>query len=1055
MMEAQEELALNKQTLETTINNVGQGIVMVDGDHKILAFNARFAEMAWLGLEYLASKPAWADTVRKSADEGWFGPDFDVEELIRTQPNVRTRAGSPMVYHHHRPDGVEFEITNQSLPNGGWVQSFTDITERKRAEAELADKEALLRTALESMSGGIFMIDEDFTIRLINDQLLEAYDISSEEIYVGASFVDFMRIRAERGDYGPGDPQQLLQERIQGYFENFTPVIEDRVKGDRIMEVRRSRIDRGGLVGATMDITERVGAEEKLLAANKIAEEAQARLLDAIESISEGFALFGADDRLILNNSHYMKLYDYSADEVGPGTSIAEVTALDYLKGVLAPEFASEETLRQRAEDFGKTQDTYDIPLADGKWLQVRDRPTSAGGTVSIHSDITERKLAEEVLEKARDDAEAAAQAKSDFVAVVSHEVRTPMNGVLGMARLLQDTPLNEEQQECVDTVVGSGEALLTIIDDLLDISKLEADKLQLETISFIATDVVDQSMAVMSARAEEKSLIFKYSIDPDLPAVLIGDPFRLRQVLLNLISNAIKFTEGGTITVGVKVKQAKDDVANIVFAVSDTGQGVSEENQSKLFSEYSQASVDVARKYGGTGLGLAICRRLVEMMGGEISLESELGKGSTFSFNAVFAIDVETDPADLRLGTSGDAAFLHANTGGLPSLRILQVEDNAINRLVAERILDRAGHEVVNANNGVEAMAMIESGERFDLILMDRHMPEMNGIETTRRIREIDGPVASVPIIGLTAGALERELEACRDAGMDEVLTKPVDTIELVSTMARLILGDESQNLLSAQLPVLVVDDTRVNRTVAKRQLAKLGIECDLAESGEAALELMNSNAYSIILTDITMPGMDGMELASRIRGSEAESVRQMPVIAMTGNASMEDRERYLGSGMDDVLVKPVVIEDLAAVLGRWLSKSATVVPEPAAKSAGPEGQSTAVPPIDLPALSKILGDEDEQSLLEMVSFFVEDFPELLSVLESAIESGVGENVRTAAHAAKSASRNSAAPVIADLMAELEKTGTEENWPYLRSLVDDAKAAFIEVEAFYNERVK
>lgn len=346
---------------------------------------------------------------------------------------------------------------------------------------------------------------------------------------------------------------------------------------------------------------------------------------------------------------------------------------------------------------------------------------------------INERKEAEALLRQAKEDAEAAAQMKSEFVAVVSHEVRTPMNGVLGMARLLRDTDLDAEQREYVNTVVLSGESILRIVDDLLVVSKLEAGKLELEAIPFAVEDIVDRSVSMLASQADEKGLQLHSTTAREVPKVVIGDPYRLQQILLNLISNAIKFTKQGSVDVVIDLANHDASRAAVTFAVTDTGQGIKPENQEKLFSDHTQASVEVARKYGGTGLGLAICRRLVHLMGREITLKSAVGTGSTFRFTVDYPIDHDTDIGALR--AANEAVILEPDPNLLPPLRVLQVEDNQINRSVVEKILTGAGHVVVNTTNGLEALQALES-DSFDLILMDRHMPEMNGLETTQHIR-------------------------------------------------------------------------------------------------------------------------------------------------------------------------------------------------------------------------------------------------------------------------------------------------------------------------------
>lgn len=418
----------------------------------------------------------------------------------------------------------------------------------------------------------------------------------------------------------------------------------------------------------------------------------------------------------------------------------------------------------------------------------------------SLQREVRQRKLAEEHMELAKNEAERLTQAKSDFVAAISHEVRTPMNGVLGMARLLTEMDLDKEQRECVDTIAASGEALITIVNDLLDLSKLDANRLEIENIPFVVDDVVQQTMALMKSPADEKGLLFTQAVDDKIPAVMVGDPHRLRQIILNLISNAVKFTDKGSVVVSAKLESQDSNDAYITFSVRDTGRGIQADALNKLFSKYTQSSVEVARKYGGTGLGLAICRRLADLMGGKIVVESVVGNGSTFSLTLPFAIGRAEDVDLLKDGRINIIQSVNTNVEQAQKpLQVLQAEDNQTNRAVVERVLTRVGHTVTSVENGEQAVREAMTGA-YDVVLMDRHMPVMDGLEATRRIRADDGVVASIPIIGITAGAGQDEIAACFDAGMDECLIKPIDPRHLRSLLVTIGSGKKIQTIKKQQ---------------------------------------------------------------------------------------------------------------------------------------------------------------------------------------------------------------------------------------------------------------
>ena len=728
---------------------------------------------------------------------------------------------------------------------------------------------------------------------------------------------------------------------------------------------------------------------------------------------------------------------------------------------VVSPEradalMAVETQLLARGEGSSTTE--FELPRQEGVRHYIMNKSVlrrsdgSVRGLLCSITDVTPLKRIEAELRASREEALQAAHAKAAFLATMSHEIRTPLNGVIGMTGVLLDTALAPEQREYVETIRVSGEALLAVINDILDFSRVESGKLELESEPLEVARVIEQSFDILGERARSKQLELLYEIDDDVPAHIYGDSTCLRQLVVNLVGNAVKFTDAGEIFVGVRRRAAAEDGPMMIeFRVSDTGIGIPQDRLHVLFQAFTQVDASTTRKYGGSGLGLAICKRLVELMGGTISVESEPGRGSTFTFT-VACIEA---PAPAGADT-------FAGLGALAGKRILIVDDNASNLRILEHQLRRWGLQPQAAAGGKPALELLARGEAFDAAIVDFHMPEMNGVTLAQTMRR-HAACAGLPIILLSSSA---QLQP-KGAGLFAVqLLKPARQSQLFDALVTSLTGKRAtarpaasagNAALARQLPLstLVVDDHDVNRRIAVLLLQKFGYKVDTAANGRQALAAVRRKPYDIVFMDVQMPEMDGYEAARAIGASLGD--KRPVIVAMTANAMEGDREECLAAGMDDYLSKPLAAAALRVMLERW-GRKARRRREPVAAAAGKETGDRGAPPpaIDWSRLREICEFDDARGSLvrKLVGTFVADGKARTEAIKRAAGRLDVAALVSAAHALRGAALNVGATGLAASCGSLESSAREGRTASLAPLVAALARRFSEASQLLRKDV-
>jgi len=823
-----------------------------------------------------------------------------------------------LVVQHYEQDNAYTERDAEFLSTVG--AQIAVAIERKRADEALKESDRRFRDLFYDAPVGYHELDTEGRITCVNSTELLMVGYSSEEM-IGHHVWEFIE--------EAGVAHAAFLERLVGKAPPGTVERSFRRKDGTLMEVqlddRMLHDPSGRIMGvrATMlDITERKRTEEAVKAS-------EAKFKDLFDDAPVAYHELDREGRITRVNRAELDMLGYTAEEL-VGRPIWD----------LVFEKVSHEAVKQKLtgtvprQSYERTfirKDGTLVPVMVEDRLIYDAEGKVTGIRTTLH-DITRQKQMEEDLRQARDTAVESARLKSEFLANMSHEIRTPMNGVIGMTGLLLDTDLDEEQRDCAETIRGSGESLLTIINDILDFSKMEAGKLQFEKLDFLLNNVVEDTIELLAGRAHQKKIEFASLVCNDVPTALRGDPGRLRQVLTNLIGNAIKFTDHGEVVVRVEKESETDEDVVVRFMVSDTGIGISEAAQKPLFQAFTQADGSTTRKYGGTGLGLAISKQLVELMGGEIGVDSKSGQGSTFWFTARFDKQV------------AKAVLPQPQLMSLEKLRVLIVDDNATNRKILSHQLGSWGMIHQEADSGIHALELLRSaaakGAPYDFAVLDLMMPGMDGFEVARTIKS-DPSLAGIHLVMLTSFGERGHGATARDAGVAAYLTKPVRQSQLFDCLANVISAaaatpkrqvtspQASPNLLtkhtlkeakvSSNKLILLAEDNIVNQKVAIRQLQKLGYRCDAVANGREAIEALERIQYDLVLMDCQMPEMDGYEATAEIRRREAGSPRRTIIIAMTAHALTGDREKCITAGMDDYLSKPVKVDELAERLERW----------------------------------------------------------------------------------------------------------------------------------------